>query len=103
MGWGVTWTKVLVGAAPVTPPAEFVGKTTWDMKTFQAWFSCMLGSTSLFDPYQTASALPGPPAFIHGKTFTASPVVVDASLTCAGAVQFFHPLEALAALTKTCR
>src|SRR5437762_7615626 len=103
MGCGVTLTKVFVGAAPVTPPAVLVGNTTWDMKTFQAWPFCELGSTFLSWPYQTASARPGPPALIHGNTFTASPVVVDASLTCTGVVQLVHPLAALAALTKTCR
>src|SRR5437762_11350421 len=103
MGCGVTLTKVFVGAAPVTPPAVLVGNTTWDMKTFQAWPFCELGSTFLSWPYQTASARPGPPALIHGNTFTASPVVVEASLTCTGVVQLVHPLAALAALTKTCR
>src|SRR5437773_3838049 len=73
------------------------------MKTFQLWPALVLGSTFLFEPYQTASALPGPPALIHGKTFTASPVAVDASLTWTGCVQLLHPLAALAALTKTCR
>src|SRR4029077_11109793 len=73
------------------------------MKTFHDWLLWLLGSTLLSEPYQTASARPGPPALIQGKTFTASPVVVDPSLTCTGVVQVFHPLEALAALTKTCR
>src|SRR5438552_1340185 len=103
MGWGVTVTRVVVGAAPVTAPVEFVGKTTWDMKTFHDWLWWLLGSTILSEPYQTASALPGPPALIHGKTFTASPVAVDASLTCTGLVHFVQPVAALAALTKTCR
>src|SRR5690348_8799330 len=103
MGWGVTLTSVLVGAAPVTAPDESVGKTTCDMKTFHAWPACALGSTFLSWPYQTASARPGPPALIQGNTLTASPVVVDPSLTCTGAVHFVHPLRALAALTKTCR
>src|SRR2546423_3636069 len=73
------------------------------MKTFHFWPSWPLGSTFLSDPYQTASARPGPPALIQGKTLTASPVPVDASLTCRGGVQVDHPLAALAALTKTCR
>src|SRR5437867_9643130 len=73
------------------------------MKTFQLWPDWLLGSTLLSDPYQTASARPGPPALIQGKTLTASPVPVDASLTCSGGVQLDHPLAALAALTKTCR
>src|SRR5438128_7731333 len=73
------------------------------MKTFHAWPFWELGSTFLSEPYQTASARPGPPALIQGNTFTASPVVVDPSLTCTGAVHFVHPLAALAALTKTCR
>src|SRR5438552_18835649 len=103
MGWGVTVTRVVVGAAPVTAPVEFVGKTTWDMKTFHDWLWWLLGSTFLSDPYQTASARPGPPALIHGKTFTASPVAVEPSLTCTGGVHVFQPLAALAALTKTCR
>src|SRR6266566_4296560 len=46
---------------------------------------------------------PGTPALIQGKTFTASPVPVDASLIRIGGVQLDHPLAALAALTKTCR
>src|SRR2546429_2970883 len=73
------------------------------MKTFHFWPDWLLGSTLLSDPYQTASARPGPPALIQGKTLTASPVPVDASLTCRGGVQLDHPLAALAALTKTCR
>src|SRR5437870_416561 len=73
------------------------------MKTFHFWPDWMLGSTLLSDPYQTASARPGPPALIHGKTLTASPVPVDPSLTCTGGVQFDHPLAALAPLTKTWR
>src|SRR6184192_666339 len=73
------------------------------MKTFHFWPDWLLGSTLLSDPYQTASARPGPPALIHGKTLTASPVPVDASLTCTGGVQVDHPLAALAPLTKTWR
>src|SRR5256885_15343608 len=73
------------------------------MKTFQLWPDWLLGSTFLSDPYQTASARPGPPALIHGKTLTASPVPVDASLTRTGGVQLDHPLAALAALAKTWR
>src|SRR5207302_1195741 len=73
------------------------------MKTFQACLFWLLGSTFLSEPYHTASARPGPPALIHGKTLTASPVVVDASLTWTGVVQFLHPLAAEAALTNTCR
>src|SRR5205814_10228395 len=73
------------------------------MKTFHLWPDWLLGSTLLSDPYQTASARPGPPALIHGKTLTASPVPVEPSLTCTGGVQFDHPLAALAPLTKTCR
>src|SRR5206468_3356141 len=57
------------------------------MKTFHFWPDWLLGSTLLSDPYQTASARPGPPALIQGKTLTASPVPVDASLTCTGGVQ----------------
>lgn len=57
----------------------------------------------MFEPYQTASARPGPPACTHGKTFTASPVSVDPSLTWTGLVHFRQPLAADAALTKTCR
>ena len=81
------------------PPDEFVGKTTWDMKTFHVWPLLPLGSTFLSEPYQTASARPGPPALIHGKTLTASPVADEASLTCTGGVQFVHPDAAEAALT----
>src|SRR3981081_295936 len=73
------------------------------MKTFQDWWLGLLGSTCLSDPYHTASARPGPPALIHGKTLVASPVVVDPSLTCTGAVQLVHPLAALAALTNPWR
>src|SRR5438128_6972460 len=73
------------------------------MKTFHAWPFWELGSTFLFEPYQTASARPGPPALIQGNTFTASPVPVDPSLTCTGRVQFVQPDAAEAALTKTWR
>src|SRR6266480_7579127 len=73
------------------------------MKTFHFWPDWLLGSTLLSDPYQTASARPGPPALIQGKPLTASPVPVDASLTCTGGVHVDQPLEALAPLTKTCR
>src|SRR6266566_1172076 len=73
------------------------------MKTFHDWLLWLLGSTFLSEPYQTASALPAPPALIQGKTLTASPLVVDASLTCTGLVHFVQPVAALAALTKTCR
>src|SRR6267378_6714098 len=94
----------MLGAAPVTAPVvPFVGKTTWDMNTFQAWLLWLLGSTCLSDPYQTASARPGPPALIQGNTLVASPVTVEPSLTWTGAVQLVHPLAALAALTKTWR
>ena len=85
------------------PPAAFVGNTTCDMKTFQDWFLWLLGSTCLSDPYQTASARPGPPALSHGKTLVASPVAVEPSLTWTGAVQVVHPLAALEALTKVWR
>src|SRR5437762_8285473 len=57
----------------------------------------------LAEPYQTASARPGPPALIHGKTFTASPVALDASLTRTGDVQLVQPEAAEAALTYVCR
>src|SRR2546428_1811596 len=73
------------------------------MKAFQFWPLLLLGSTFLSEPYQTASARPGPPALIHGKTLTASPVMVEPSLTWTGVLQLFQPLAALAALTKTCR
>src|SRR5579859_122003 len=73
------------------------------MKTFQDWPFWLLGSTFLSDPYQTASARPGPPACTHGNTLTASPVPVEPSLTWTGFVHFRQPLEAEAALTKTCR
>src|SRR5438045_8751738 len=73
------------------------------MRTCHFWPDWLLGSTLLSDPYQTASARPGPPALIHGKTLTASPVPVEPSLTCTGGVQFDHPLAALAPLTTTCR
>src|SRR5258706_2281104 len=73
------------------------------MKTFHCWALWLLGSTVLLEPYQTAAARPAAPALIHGKTLTASPVVVEASLTRTGVVQFLQPLSALAPLTKTCR
>src|SRR6266566_516781 len=103
MGWGVTLTSVVVAGPPVRAPVESVGKTTCDMNTFHDWLLWLLGSTFLSEPYHTASALPAPPALIHGKTLTASPLVVDASLTCTGLVHFVQPVAALAALTKTCR
>src|SRR5438105_8228256 len=73
------------------------------MKTFHDWLLWLLGSTFLSEPYQTASARPAPPALIHGKTLTASPVAVEASLTRTGFVQRVQPLAAEAALTQTCR
>ena len=97
----MTLTSVFAGVLPVTAPFLSTGYTTCDMKTFHDCPFWLLGSTLLSDPYQTASARPGPPALIHGNTFTASPVAVEPSLTCAGVVQFVHPLAALAALTKT--
>src|SRR5919197_6394212 len=103
MGCGVTLTSETVGAAPVTAPVESTGNTTWAMNTFQAWPDWLLGSTLLFEPYQTASARPGPPALIHGNTLTASPVPVDPSLTRVAGIHVRHPLFADAALTKTCR
>src|SRR2546423_14386639 len=73
------------------------------MKTFQLWPNWPLGSALRFCPHQTASARPGPPALIHGKTFTASPVAVDASLTRTGGVQLLQPEAAEAALTYVWR
>src|SRR2546425_10167909 len=73
------------------------------MNTFQAWFLWLLGSPCWSDPYQTASARPGPPALIHGHSLVASPVVLDASLTWAGLVHFVQPLAALEALTNIWR
>src|SRR5256885_16025328 len=70
------------------------------MKTFQDWLLWLLGSTRLSDPYQTASARPGPPALSHGKTLVASPVAVEPSLTWTGAVHVLHPLPPLDALQK---
>src|SRR6267378_1307941 len=103
MGCGVTLTRVTLGAAPVTPPLLLVGNTTCDMKTFQDWLLWLLGSTCLSDPYQTASARPGPPALSHGNTLVASPVAVEPSLTWTGAVHAVHPLAALEALTNVWR
>src|SRR5437588_9495177 len=103
MGWGLTFTSVFDGAAPVMAPDLSVGNTTCDMKTFQACPALVLGSMFLFDPYHTASARPGPPALIHGNTLTASPVPVEPSLTWTGLVQFVHPLAADAALTNVWR
>src|SRR5438105_8836947 len=99
MGCGVTLTSCCAGAAPVMPPAVLVGNTTWDMKTFQAWLLWLLGSTCRLEPYQTASARPGPPALTQGKTLVASPVAVEPSLTWTGAVQVVQPLTALDADT----
>src|SRR5438445_12318395 len=101
MGWGVTLTRVVVGARPITSPFELTGKTTCDMNTFHSWPAATLGSPFLSDPYQTASARPGPPALIHGKTLTASPLVRVPPLTCTGLAQSRQPLPALAALTNT--
>src|SRR5438105_1016656 len=103
MGWGVTFTRAAWGLPPVIAPVEFVGKTTCDMNTFQACPLWLLGSTLLFEPYHTASARPAPPALIQGKTFTASPVPVDPSLTWTGLVHLVHPVAAEAPLTKTWR
>src|ERR1700745_209098 len=103
MGCGVTLTSCVDGAAPVTAPVESVGNTTCDMNTFQDWLLWLLGSTWRLEPYQTASARPAPPALIHGKTLVASPVVVEASLTCIGVDHVCHLLAALEALTKTWR
>src|ERR1700704_1888916 len=103
MGCGVTLTSCLEGAPPVMPPVELVGNTTCDMNTFHDCWFLLLGSTCLSEPYQTASARPGPPAFSHGKMLVASPVAVEPSLTWTGAVQVLHPLAALEALTKVWR
>src|SRR5436190_3609284 len=84
-------------------PVESVGKMTCDMNTFHLWPLLPLGSRFLSEPYQTASARPGPPALSQGKTFTASPVAVEPSLTCTGGVQTLQPDAAEAALTNTCR
>src|SRR5438105_3796921 len=102
MGCGVTFTSVAEGLPPVSAPVLSVGYTSCDMNTFQACPAFVLGSMFLFSPYQTASARPGPPALIHGKTFTASPVPVDPSLTWTGLVHFVQPVAAEAALTKAC-
>src|SRR2546425_7856927 len=73
------------------------------MKPFHAWPCWLLGSTSLSDPYQTASAIPFPPAFSQGKTLVASPVAVRPSLTCTAGLHLVQPVEALEALTNVCR
>src|SRR5713101_7507454 len=103
IGWGDTFTRDALGATPVTWPDPSTGKTTCDMNTFQTWLACVLGATTMFEPYQTMSARPGPPALIQGKTFTASPVMVDPSLTWNGALKDVHPVARLATLTKTWR
>ena len=59
----------------------------------------MLGSWARLEPYQTASARPGPPALSHGKTLT----IDGAELTWTGLVQLFQPEAAEAALTQVCR
>ena len=87
----------------MTAPVGSVGYTAWDIKTFQACPDWLLGSALKFDPYHTASARPAPPALIHGKTLTASPVTVEPSLTWTGVLQFVQPLAAEDVLTKTCR
>src|SRR4030081_677362 len=73
------------------------------MNAFQLCLLWLLGLTWRSEPYQTASARPGPPALIQGKTFVASPVAVEPSLTCMGVVQVVQPLDALDALTNTWR
>src|SRR5882672_8258479 len=93
MGCGLTFTNVTLGAAPVTAPVGSVGYTAWDIKTFQACPDWLLGSALKFDPYHTASARPAPPALIHGKTLTASPVTVDLSLSGAAAVRAQRPRD----------
>src|SRR5438132_14123196 len=59
----------------------------------------VLGSTVSFDPYQTASARPGPPALIQGITLT----IEGAWLTWTGGVHVRHPLAADEAATNVCR
>src|ERR1700740_1081444 len=71
------------------------------MNTFHAWPLWLEGSTALSEPYQTASARPGPPALSHGNTFTASPVAVEPSETCTGLVQLRQPDAAEDADTYT--
>jgi hypothetical protein len=80
-------------------PSPFTGKTTWLMNAFHDWLESLLGSAFLSDPYQTASARPGPPALIHGNTLTASPVLVEPSDTCRGLVHLVQPDDAEAACT----
>src|SRR5436305_6753629 len=99
MGCGEAFTSIVEGAAPVIAPDLPTGNTTWLMNTFQACPPWLEGSTLLSDPYQTASALPAPPAFIHGNTLTASPVVVEPSETWTGFVQSRQPDAADAAET----
>ena len=95
-------TSETAGFAPVIPPDLSTGKTVCAMKTFQAWPVWLLGSTLLFEPYQTASARPGPPALTHGKTLTASPVPAEPSLTWTGFVHFVQPVAAERRSTNTC-
>src|SRR3954468_12665414 len=103
IGCGLTRTSFTLGAAPVIAPPAPVGNTTCDMKTFHLWPDFELGSATLSEPYQTASARPAPPACSHGKMFTASPVAVEPSLIWKGGVHVRQPLAALDALTKICR
>src|SRR2546429_8754135 len=70
------------------------------MNTFQAWLLWLLGSTWRLEPYQTASARPGPPALIQGNTLVASPVAVEPSLTCTADVHLVQPDAALEAETQ---
>src|ERR1700737_1998743 len=72
------------------------------MNTFHFWLVWPLGLTCWSEPYQTASARPGPPDLIQGNTLVASPVAVEPSLTRMGELQTAQPVEALAVLTKIC-
>src|SRR5438874_5421711 len=101
MGCGETLTSVAAGAWPVIAPLLSTGKASWFRNTFQAWPLWLDGSTFMFEPYQTASARPGPPALIHGKTLTASPLPVEAFETWTGFVQLRQPEAAEDALTNT--
>jgi len=67
------------------------------MYTFQAWPALLLGSAKLLVPYQTESDRPGPPATIHGNTFTFD----GGRLTWTGVAHCVQFVAALATVVKT--
>ena len=63
----------------------------------QAWPALLLGSAKLLVPYQTESDRPGPPAAIHGNTFTFD----GGRLTWTGVAHCVQFVAALATVVKT--